>query len=82
VDIVRTVVGRGVAVVAIGVAAGLAASLGASRLLADLLFGVGGRDAAILGGVSSALLLTALLANWLPARRAARIDPMRSLRTE
>ncbi|MGH9330907.1 MAG: FtsX-like permease family protein, partial [Vicinamibacterales bacterium] len=81
-DIVRTVVGRGIAVVAIGVAAGLAASFGAARLLADLLFGAGSRDAAILAGVSSALLLTALVANWLPARRAARIDPMRSLRTD
>jgi ABC-type antimicrobial peptide transport system permease subunit len=63
------------------VAIGLAASLGAVRLLADLLFGVG-RDATILFAVASVLIVTALLANWLPARRAAKIDPMRSLRTE
>jgi predicted permease len=81
VDVVRTVVGRGVAVVVVGVVTGLIASLGATRLLADLLFGVG-RDAATLAGVSSVLLLTALAANWFPARRAAKIDPMRSLRTE
>jgi predicted permease len=81
IDVVRTVVGRGVAVVATGVAIGLAASLGAVRLLADLLFGVG-RDATILFAVASVLIVTALLANWLPARRAAKIDPMRSLRTE
>ena len=81
-DIVRTVVGRAIGVVTIGVVAGLVASVGAARLLADLLFGVAGRDAAILAGVSSVLVLTALLANLLPARRAARIDPMRSLRTE
>jgi putative ABC transport system permease protein len=81
-DVVRTVAGRGLAVVAIGTAAGLAASFGAARLLADLLFGVGTRDAAILGGVATMLLLTAFVANWLPARRAAQIDPMRSLRTE
>jgi predicted permease len=81
IDVVRTVVGRGVAVVTVGVVTGLIASLGATRLTADLLFGVGG-DAAILAGVSSVLLLTAVLANWLPARRAAKIDPMRSLRTE
>jgi predicted permease len=81
-DVVRTVAGRGLAVVAVGTAVGLAASFGAATLLADLLFGAGARDAAILGGVATALLLTAFIANWLPARRAARIDPMRSLRTE
>jgi predicted permease len=81
-DIVRTVVGRGITIVAIGVATGLLASFGAARLLADLLFGAGSRDTMILAGVSSLLMLTALLANLLPARRAARIDPMRSLRTE
>jgi predicted permease len=81
IDVVRTVVARGVVVVGIGVAVGLAASFGAMRLLADLLFGIS-RDAAILAAVSSVLMLTALLANWLPARRAAKIDPMRSLRTE
>jgi predicted permease len=82
VDVVRTVIGRGVGVVAIGVGVGVLASLGATRLLADLLFGSGSRDIATLAGVASLLLATAVLANWLPARRAARIDPMRSLRTE
>jgi predicted permease len=81
-DIVRTVIGPAIGVVTIGVVVGLVASVGAARLLADLLFGVAGRDATILAGVSSVLMLTALLANLLPARRAARIDPMRSLRTE
>ena len=55
IDVVRTVIGRGVAVVTVGVVTGLIASLGATRLLADLLFGVG-RDAAILAGASSVLL--------------------------
>jgi len=82
VDVVRTVIGRGVGVVAIGVGVGVIASLGATRLLADLLFGSGSRDVAIPAAVASLLLATAILANWLPARRAARIDPMRSLRTE
>jgi predicted permease len=81
-DVVRTVVGRGVVVAIAGIAAGVGASIGAARLLADLLFGAGVRDPAILAGVVSVLLLTALLANGLPARRAARIDPMRSLRTD
>jgi ABC-type lipoprotein release transport system permease subunit len=52
------------------------------RLLADLLFGSGSRDAVIFAAVASLLLATALMANWLPARRAARVDPMRSLRAE
>jgi predicted permease len=81
-DIVRTVVGRAIGIVTIGVVVGLVASVGAARLLADLLFGVAGRDATILAGVASVLMLTALFANLFPARRAARIDPMRSLRTE
>jgi predicted permease len=81
-DIVRTVIGRGLGVVAVGVGVGVLASLGAARWLADLLFGSGARDMAILAGVASLLLMTALVANWLPARRAARIDPMQSLRTE
>ncbi|HEX2443742.1 MAG TPA: ABC transporter permease [Vicinamibacterales bacterium] len=82
IDVVRTVVGRGVGVVVVGIAVGVLASVGATRLLADLLFGSGSRDAVIFAGVASLLLATALLANWLPTRRAARIDPMRSLRTE
>jgi ABC-type antimicrobial peptide transport system permease subunit len=72
----------GLGVAAVGIAAGLAASFGAARLLADLLFGVGSGDPAILAGVVTALVLTALVANWLPARRAARMDPMRALSSE
>jgi putative ABC transport system permease protein len=64
------------------VGVGVLASVGAMRLLADLLFGSGSRDAVIFAAVASLLLATALMANWLPARRAARVDPMRSLRAE
>jgi predicted permease len=81
-DIFRSVVANGVAVVAAGVACGLLASTALARLLAESLFGVSGHDLAVLAFVSAVLLGTALLANGLPARRAARIDPMRSLRTE
>jgi predicted permease len=81
-DVVRTVVGRGVVVAIAGIAVGLGASIGAARLLSDLLFGATSHDPAIMGGTVSVLVLTALLANGLPARRAARIDPMRSLRTD
>ena len=51
-------------------------------LLGDALFGVSTHDASVLALVASVLVGTALLANGIPARRAARVDPMRSLRTE
>ena len=81
-DIFRSVVATGVGVVLVGVACGLAGSVAVARLLGDALFGVSAHDAGVLGGVTAVLIGTALLANGLPARRAARIDPMRSLRTE
>jgi predicted permease len=81
-DVFRGVVTRGVAIVAFGVALGLAASLVLSRLMGEILFGVNPRDPAVLALVAVVLLGTALVANGLPARRAAHIDPMRSLRAE
>jgi predicted permease len=80
-DIVRAVLQGGLTAVACGVFIGVAASFGLGRLLADLLFGVSAKDPAILGSAAAALVVFALIANWLPARRAARVDPMRSLRT-
>jgi predicted permease len=81
-DIMRGIVATGVTVVGIGVACGLAVSVAVTRLLGDALFGVSAHDAGVLSLVTAVLLGTALVANSLPARRAARIDPMRSLRTE
>ena len=81
-DIFRTVAATGLGVVAIGVVCGIAASVAIARLLGDALFGVSAHDGTVLAGVTAALIVTALLANGLPARRAARIDPIRSLRTE
>ena len=81
-DILRSVVGRGLAVVTIGVAAGVLASFGAAQKISSLLFGVSPHDATILTAVVGILVATALVANTLPARRAARIDPMRSLRID
>jgi predicted permease len=81
-DIMRNVVGRGLGVVGVGVVCGLAASTAVARLLGDALFGVSAHDLTVLSFVTIVLLGTALVANGLPARRAARIDPMRSLRTE
>ena len=81
-DIFRNVVASGLGVVLVGVALGLAGSVAVAGQMGDTLFGVSTHDASVLSLVTIALLLTALLANGLPARRAARIDPMRSLRTE
>jgi putative ABC transport system permease protein len=65
-----------------GVAIGIAAALGVTRLLAGLLFGVEPNDPITLGGVSLLLTLVALLACWLPAYRATRIAPTVALRWE
>jgi ABC-type antimicrobial peptide transport system permease subunit len=80
-DIVQAVLRKGLVSVVAGVAIGLLASLALVRLLADMLFGVSPKDPAILATATALLLVLAVVANWLPARRAARVDPMRSLRT-
>jgi ABC-type antimicrobial peptide transport system permease subunit len=81
-DIFRGVVAGGLGVILAGVACGLLGSVAIARLLGDALFGVSTRDAGVLSTVAVVLLITAVVANGLPARRAARVDPMRSLRTE
>jgi len=81
-DVLRSVVAHGLGVVLGGVAAGLVASVFLAGLLGDALFGVSTHDAGVLTFVSVVLVTTALVANGVPARRAARIDPMRTLRTE
>jgi predicted permease len=81
-DISRAVLKGSLGVVAIGVVIGVAGAIGAGRFLASLLFGVPPYDGVILGIAAIALFSTGVLANWLPARRAARVDPMVSLRTD
>lgn len=79
-DIRRNVLKGSLAVVVTGIGIGLLSSLGAARGLQSLLFGVRPHDGAVLGGAAAVLLFTALAASWLPAARAARIDPMTTLR--
>lgn len=81
-DIFRGIVAGGLGVVCTGVAIGLLAAVVVAGQLGDALFGVNARDPGVLALVVIVLLATALVANGLPARRAARIDPMRSLRTD
>jgi predicted permease len=81
-DIFRAVLGGSLGVAAAGVLVGVGASLLTGRLLATLLFGVTPHDMVVLGSVVGLLLATALVANYWPARRASRVDPMSSLRAE
>ncbi|MGZ5005200.1 MAG: ABC transporter permease [Chthoniobacterales bacterium] len=81
-DVLRLVVRQGMLLTLVGVALGLGGSLGLTRLISSLLFGVSATDIGTFGAVSTLLLLIALLACWLPARRASGVDPMVALRTE
>ncbi|MEK6281424.1 MAG: ABC transporter permease [Acidobacteriota bacterium] len=81
-DVLRLVVKNGMSLALIGVAAGLAGAYGMTRLLASLLFGISPTDLLTFGSVTLGLLLVALLACYLPARRATKVDPLVALRYE
>jgi predicted permease len=82
VEVHRMVIRQGMRLAAIGIALGLAGALVVSRILASLLFAVSGADSLIYAGVSILLILVALAACYIPARRAAAVDPMIALRYE
>ena len=73
---------QGVVLAAIGVVVGSLAAFGATRLLASLLYGLPPTDVVAFGGAAVALGLAAVTASWVPARRAARVDPIVALRNE
>jgi len=81
-EILRLVLTEGAYIVGIGVVTGLVGALGATRLLASLLFGVTTRDPLTLAGVTITIVSVAFLACFVPARRAARVDPLVALRYE
>jgi len=81
-DVLRLFIGQGMASVAIGVALGLAGAWALTRVMSSLLFGVRATDPVTFIGVALLLSIIALLACYLPARRAAKVDPMVALRYE
>ncbi|HTY41941.1 MAG TPA: ABC transporter permease [Thermoanaerobaculia bacterium] len=80
--VLRLVLGQALRLAAAAVATGLLAALAASRSLASLLYGVSATDPATFAGVAALLVAVAAFAAWIPARRAARVDPIAALRNE
>jgi putative ABC transport system permease protein len=81
-DILKLVVGRGARLALAGVLIGLVVSLVLTRLMSGLLYGVSAADPATFGGIAALLFIVALIACYLPALRAIRIDPLIALRYE
>jgi putative ABC transport system permease protein len=81
-DVLKLIVGKGIALALIGVTAGLAGSLALTRVMSGLLFGVSATDAGTFLVVSTGLTVVALLACYIPARRATKVDPLVALRYE
>jgi predicted permease len=81
-DVLRLVVGHGARMALVGVAIGIGAALGLTRLMANQLFGVSAHDPLTFTGVAVLLIIVALAACYIPARRAMRVDPMIALRYE
>jgi putative ABC transport system permease protein len=81
-NLLQLVLSRGVVLTVIGLVLGVAGSLGLTRLMASLLYGVGARDPATMMAVAALLAIVAVIACYVPARRATKIDPLAALRSE
>ena len=81
-DVLKMVISQGIKLVLIGVAVGLAGALGLTRFLSGLLYGVKPGDPLTLVAVSALLMAVAFLASYIPARQAAKVDPMAALKQD
>jgi putative ABC transport system permease protein len=81
-DVLRLVLRQGMLLASVGIGIGLVAAFGVTRVLSSLLYGVSSTDAFTFGLISALLAFVALMASYIPARRAMRVDPMIVLRSE
>ncbi len=81
-DVVGMIVGDGARVALLGALMGVLAGIGATRLLAPWLYGVEPTDPVVFATLSALMVGVAVVACWVPARRAARVDPIETLKAE
>jgi putative ABC transport system permease protein len=81
-EVLVLVLSHGMKLALVGVAAGLVAAFGLTRLMSDMLYGVSTTDPATFTAISLLLISVAMLACWIPARRATRVDPLTALKYE
>ena len=81
-DVLKLIVGQGMNLVVIGASLGLAGAYATTRLMTTLLFDVSAKDPATFVMVTAVLVIVALLACYIPARRATKVDPLVALRYE
>ncbi len=81
-DVLKLVLGQGARLTLLGIVLGLAGAFGVTRLMTTLLFGLSATDPLTFAAISILVICVALLACYLPARRAAKVDPLVALRTE